>query len=323
MPIIASAFRPAWWLPGPHLQTLWPFVFKPPTPTDGETQRIETPDGDFIDLVWFGPQQGPVVLLLHGLEGGLKSHYILRSLAALKDAGYRACLMQFRGCSGEPNRLARSYHSGDSADFDFVLKQLESNGDAVFAAIGFSLGGNILLKWLGEQGDDSGLRCAMAVSVPFRLAEATDRMAQGLSRIYQKHLLNSLIAKSRGKFRRHPATTTTPLSTLRNFRLFDDQVTAPLHGFAGVDDYYQRASSRQFVPRIRTPTLLLHAQDDPFMQPGTPPRPEEIPAAVQLELTAQGGHVGFVTGNWPWNARCWFTQRFLDWLALHHNNDPG
>jgi len=317
MPLIDSGFRPAWWLPGPHLQTLWPFLFRPPPLQDVQGERLDTADDDFIDLAWTGPTDGPVVLLLHGLEGGLGSHYIRRSVTALVGAGYRACVMQFRGCSGVPNRQARSYHSGDTADLDFVLDQLRASGRAPCAALGFSLGGNVLLKWLGEQGDASGLGCAMAVSVPFQLGDAAERMARGLSRIYQKFLIDSLVAKCRIKFSRHPAPTATPLRQLTTFRRFDDQVTAPLHGFAGVDDYYARASSRQYLPQIRTPTLILHARNDPFMYPGTPPGAAELPQAVQLELTASGGHVGFVTGTWPWRARCWFTERLLTWLAEH------
>lgn len=315
MPLIRSGFRPAWWLPGAHLQTLWPFLFRPAALRGLQTERLDTADGDFIDLAWSGPADGPVVLVLHGLEGGLGSHYVRRTASALTGAGYRPCVMQFRGCSGVPNRLARSYHSGDTADLAFVLDTLRGSGRAPQAVVGFSLGGNVLLKWLGEQGAASGIRCAMAVSVPFRLDDAARRMAGGLSRIYQKHLLDSLVAKCELKFRSHPAPTTTPLKALKTFRQFDDQVTAPLHGFAGVDDYYARASSRQYLPGIATPTLILHARDDPFMYPDTAPAEDELPPMVQLELTAHGGHVGFVTGSWPWRAECWFARRLLDWLG--------
>jgi len=320
MPAAAPRFRPAWWLPGPHLQTLWPFLFRPAAPPGGRRQRLDTADGDFIDLAWYGePADRPLVLLLHGLEGGLDSHYVRRSVHALLAAGYRACVMQFRSCSGMPNRLRRSYHSGDTADLAFVLDSLREAGRPPFAVAGFSLGGNVLLKWLGEQGRDAGIACAMAVSVPFRLDDAARRMAGGLSRLYQRYLIASLVAKCRIKFRHHPPPTVVPLRRLDTFRRFDDQVTAPLHGFAGVDDYYRRASSRAFIPAIRTPTLILHARDDPFMYPHTPPVPDELPAAVQLELTAHGGHVGFVTGRWPWRARCWFAERLVAWLDAHRD----
>jgi predicted alpha/beta-fold hydrolase len=323
MPRIASRFRPAWWLPNAHLQTLWPFLFRPPALPPPQRQRLETPDGDFIDLAWFGPADAPRVLLLHGLEGGLDSHYIRRSVRTLTDAGYRCCVLQFRGCSGEPNLLARSYHSGDTADLAFALGQLASNRRSPFALVGFSLGGNVLLKWLGEAGaaalEEIGIRCAMAVSVPFRLNDAATRMAGGLSRLYQRHLLASLRTKCREKFRRHPSPTRVPLERLNNFRLFDDQVTAPLHGFAGVDDYYRRASSRQYLSRIRTPTLILHAQDDPFMQADTPPDAQSLPDCVQLELTRRGGHVGFVCGSVPWRARYWYAERLLGWLEAHRD----
>lgn len=317
MPIVESAFRPAWWLPGAHLQTLWPFLFRPASLPDGERERLDTADGDFLDLAWYGPRDGRRVLLLHGLEGGLGSHYIRRSVHALTAAGYRSCVMQFRGCSGVPNRLARSYHSGDTADLAFVLQQLRASDRTPFALTGFSLGGNVLLKWLGEQRGQAGIRCAMAVSVPFRLADAADRMARGASRIYQRYLLGSLQRKCRIKFRDHPAPTALPLEKLDNFRLFDDQVTAPLHGFAGVDDYYRRASSRPFIPRIAVPTLILHARNDPFMYPDTVPRADELPDVVQLELTRDGGHAGFVTGRLPWRSGSWFSERLLAWLAVH------
>lgn len=315
MPLIRSGFRPAWWLRGPHRQTLWPFLFRPPPLTGGEQERLDTEDGDFLDLAWFGPADGPVVLLLHGLEGGLGSHYVRRTVPALTAAGYRACVMQFRGCSGVPNRLARSYHSGDTADLAWVLDRLRASGRGPGAVVGFSLGGNVLLKWLGEQGADSGVACAVAISVPFRLGDAADRMATGLSRIYQRYLIDSLVTKCAIKFRQHPAPTTTPLRELRTFRLFDDQVTAPLHGFAGVDDYYRRSSSRQYLPRIATPTLILHAEDDPFMYPLTAPTADELPDAVIFELARHGGHVGFVSGRWPWRTESWFVQRILAWLA--------
>lgn len=310
-------YRPAWWLPSGHLQTLWPFVFRPPAQPVAQTERLDTPDGDFVDLAWFGGPDGPVVLLLHGLEGGLRSHYVRRTVHALTHAGYRACLFQFRGCSGEPNRLARSYHSGDTADLAFVLAHLHTSGRTADAAIGYSLGGNVLLKWLGENGSDAPLRCAMAVSVPFDLGHAADRMATGLSRIYQRYLIDSLVAKCRVKFGRHGSPTAQPLTQLKTFRLFDDQVTAPLHGFEGVDDYYNRSSSKAFLHAIGVPTLLLHAADDPFMYPHTAPTPDDLSGQVRLEQVARGGHVGFVTGRWPWRAECWFAPRLIAWLRTH------
>lgn len=323
MPRVASRFRPAWWLRNAHLQTLWPFLFRPPALPTPQRQRLETPDGDFIDLAWFGSQDGPRVLLLHGLEGGIDSHYIRRTVHTLNSAGYRSCVLQFRGCSGEPNRLARSYHSGDSADLDFVLAQLAQADLSPFALVGFSLGGNVLLKWLGESTGTHtsrrSIRCAMAVSVPFQLNDAANRMSRGPSRLYQNHLLGSLRAKCREKFRHHPSPTRVPLKQLNSFRLFDDQITAPLHGFADVEDYYERASCGQYLPRIDTPTLILHALDDPFMFAHTPPDAHSLPACVQLELTRRGGHVGFVSGAVPWRTRNWFVERLLDWLDEHRD----
>ncbi len=314
MPVIESAFEPAWWLPGHHPPTLWPSLFRRRPALPGlQRERVELPDGDFLDLSWHGEEQAPIVMLLHGLEGSLDSHYARPLLKALADAGYLACMMHFRGCSGEPNRLPRSYHSGDSAELQTITEHIRhSRKQPVHAIIGFSLGGNVLLKWLGEQGAAAGIHRAMAVSVPFLLDQAADRLDQGFSRLYQKHLLDSLKKKYREKFRYMPSPLGVDLDQIRNFRQFDEQITAPLHGFAGADDYYRRCSCRQFIPGIRVPTLILHDRYDPFMWPHTVPEEDELPEKVVLELAEGGGHAGFVC-----NAGCgyWTDRRLLEWLA--------
>ena len=315
MPIIESQFKPAWWLRGAHAQTLWASLFRPLPKLTIERQRVELPDDDFIDLDWSGPEEGRTVLLLHGLEGSIQSDYIRGVIYELNQRGYRACLMHFRGCSNEPNRLAEWYHSGKTDDPQFILEFLKDQMDIeVYAAVGFSLGGNVLLKWLGEQGANSSLRCAAAMSVPFRLEQAAARMNQGFSRIYQRSLVSSMVQSYKDKF----ALISTPLDVdidaIETFWQFDDQVTAPLHGYGGADDFYARASSRQFIPRIRVPTLILHAADDPFMYSHTPPEADELPENVWLELPKHGGHVGFVSGMIPGLANYWGEKRLAEWI---------
>ncbi len=316
MPIIDSAFRPAWWLPGAHAQTLWPALFRRRIRLNIDWERLELDDGDFLDLAWSGPHDAPTVLLFHGLQGGLGSHYIPALKLALQQRGYRTCLMLFRGRGREPNRLPISYHSGKTDDAQRVLEHIiEASGRPPFAAVGVSLGGNMLLKWLGEQGDDSPLERAVAASIPFRLDRAAKRLDSGLSRLYQKHLIDSLVADYRAKFSRIVSPLDIDPASLTDFYRFDDQVTAPLHGFAGADDYYRQCSSRQFIPRIRVPTLIVHARNDPFVFPDTPPEADELPENVWLEIPQGGGHVGFVGGRWPGLAEYYLEQRVAQWIA--------
>jgi predicted alpha/beta-fold hydrolase len=235
-------------------------------------------------------------------------------LAALTGAGYRAMLMFLRGRSGEPNRLPRSYHSGATEDLAAVLEQLAAGpGGEPLAAVGFSLGGNQVLKYLGET-ERPLIRAGVAVSVPFLLRDAMLRLDLGASRLYQRHLLGSLKRSYRTKFARMPSPLRVDLGELRNLFDYDERVTAPLNGFAGAEDYYSRCSCRPYLSRIRVPTLILHAQDDPFMFPHTVPREDELGPGVALELTRRGGHVGFVAGALPWRPRYWVEPRVLRWL---------
>ena len=309
-------FKPAWWCRGPHLQTLWPALFRvwPQPPLLRE--RLELPDGDFIDLDWTCNDAGPIVILLHGLEGSRRSHYARSMLQVLPRAGMRAVLMHFRGCSGEPNRLARAYHSGDTGDLDYLVTTLrQREPQTPIMAVGYSLGGNVLLKWLGEQGELAGLRCAVAVSVPLLLYDATIHMNRGFSRLYQwwlvRHLKRSYVRKNRNNAGPLPLHE---VQRLRSFYDFDDRITAPLHGFAGAMHYYTASSSRQYLTHIRIPTLMLQAADDPFMPDSVIPRARELSASIQLDVHRHGGHVGFVTGCLPWRPRYWLEQRIPGWL---------
>ncbi len=310
-----ARFKPAWWLPGPHLQTIWPALFRRRPPLDLTGERVELPDGDFVDLAWTANRRGPCVLVLHGLEGSLRSHYAAGILQSLQTAGYQGVFMHFRGCSGEPNRLARGYHSGDTGDLARVLEHIRrKHAQPVSAAIGFSLGGNVLLKWLGEHKGRSSLKAAVAVSVPFRLKDAAERLEIGWSRLYRGHLLRRMRAAYLRKFAQLPSPLTIRVNRLKSFYEFDDKVTAPLHGFENADDYYHRSSSRRYLKNIHTRTLILHARDDPFMWPGTVPEETELSGQTTLELADKGGHVGFVGGVSPWRAQYWLDRRIIEFL---------
>jgi predicted alpha/beta-fold hydrolase len=309
--ITASAFRPAWWLPGPHLQTIYPSLMRRRCHPELKRERLELPDGDFVDLDWTQNDGRALVLVLHGLEGSLESHYTGGILQALVETGYRAVLMYFRGCSGEPTRLSRSYHSGDTTDLRTVLAHLTGRFvPQALAVIGYSLGGNVLLKALGEGACMSPVCTAVAVSVPFELNRAAWRLEQGVSRIYQRYLLNKLRRSYRAKLPAHTMPVSPErLEALDSFRKFDNEVTAPLHGFRDVNDYYGRSSSRQYLHGITTPTLILHAADDPFVPEDAIPTDGELGPGVTLELSRRGGHVGFIGGGMPFRARYWLEER--------------
>ncbi len=317
-----SAFRPAWWARGPHLQTLWPSLFRRRPALRLAHERLELEDGDFLDLA-IGDGEGPTVLVVHGLEGDLQSHYAGNLVKALREAGFRPVFLYLRGRSGEPNRLPRSYHSGASDDLAAALRYLADGprGPAL-AAVGFSLGGNMLLKYLGERPHPL-VETAVAVSVPFVLRDAMLRLNTGASRIYQRHLIDRLKTTYRAKFAQLPSPLDVDLDRIRDFFDYDDRITAPLNGFAGAEDYYARCSCRPFLPRIATPTLILHAADDPFMFPHTVPREDELGSGVTLELARRGGHVGFVAGTLPWRPEYWLESRIVDYLVGAVNSNQG
>lgn len=305
-------FTPAWWLPGAHLQTLVPNLL-PRRRLRYRRERLELPDGDFLDLDWGPDRPGPVILLLHGLEGSSRSPYASGLMTALATTGYQGVVMHFRGCSGEPNRVPRAYSAGETADIAFVAARLRDRVPGrTLGVMGVSLGGNALLRWLGEAGEDAPVDTAMAISVPFDLARAALRMERGFSRLYQWYLLGRL----KRSVARKCASISMPvdcesLRHLNNFRSFDDAVTAPLHGYRGVDDYYGRASCRPWLRGIRVPTLILHAENDPFMTPDAIPGAQELSDTVRLEVASGGGHVGFMDSL----GRRWPEQRCVAWLA--------
>ena len=312
-----SGFRAAWWLSSPHLQTVWPTLFRPAPPVALTRERLELDDGDFIDLDWTTRPSGPRLLVLHGLEGCSRSHYVRGLSAVMHGMGWRVIAMHYRGCSGEPNRLSRTYHSGETSDLGRVVRELRRReAHAPLCVVGYSLGGNVVLKWLGERGNAAEVDAAVAVSVPFLLDVAAERLTRGLSRFYQWYLLRLMRRKVTEKFRRWdpaPIDISRPRSW-RTMSAFDDAVTAPLHGFRDALDYYQRASARRYLGTIATPTLILHARDDPLMSEAVIPDPEELSESTRLELSEKGGHVGFIGGSSPAEAEYWLERRIPEFL---------
>ncbi|QLC72831.1 hydrolase [Pseudomonas sp. LPB0260] len=329
---MSTNFTPAWWLPGPHLQTLWNPLCRKPAALRRRRERLWLADGDFLDLDWHGPHSAsaPLVLVLHGLTGSSDSRYVVGLQLALAAQGWASVALNWRGCSGEPNLLPRGYHSGASEDLAETVRHLRAQRpQAPLYAVGYSLGGNVLLKHLGEAGSDSQLRGAVAVSVPFRLDQCADRIGQGFSRVYQAHFMREMVAYVRSKQRlfadlgQADRLSTLeqlgPLDGMRTFWDFDGRITAPLHGFSDAQDYYQRSSSRYFLGRIHTPTLIIQAADDPFVFRHSLPEPSELAPSVQFELHAHGGHVGFVDGS-PRRPGYYLERRIPQWLAARRGD---
>ncbi len=282
---------------------------------DLKDEQVELDDGDFIDLCWSKNLSDKTVLILHGLEGDINSHYINGILYRLEQSGCRPVLMHFRGCSGRINRLPRAYHSGETGDLAFIVEHIKKvTGNYPYAAVGFSLGGNVLLKWLGETGANNPLKKAAAVSVPFRLQDAAERLERGLSKIYRDHLLVSLRKTYHEKFKKIKSPLDVDVNQLKSFWDYDDRVTAPLHGFSGAQDYYDKCSSRQFLKNISVPTRIIHSLDDPFMFESTVPTQDELSNSIDFLLTAHGGHVGFLSASTALNNGSWSEGKITEFL---------
>ena len=321
---LPPAFKPAWWLRNCHLQTIVAKYLAPRRTLVTETEMLALPDGDHIQLNWTEKPElaaaKPIVVVLHGLEGNIHSHYAAGMLRALQQQGFIAVLMHFRGCNGVANRLPRAYHSGDTADLAYLIAQIQLRYPGrELAAIGFSLGGNVLVKYCGEQGAQCALKAAVAVSAPLALAPSAERINQGGSKVYQQYLLGRLKATMMRKLDRHRdfplPVSKAQILALKTIRDFDDLLTAPLHGFQNADDYYQKSSGKAYLKQVRVPLLLVHAKDDPFLSPAVLPKADEIPPYVQLLLSGHGGHVGFVTGNMPFKAEYYLEQQLPPYLA--------
>ena len=324
------AFGPAWWLPGPHPQTLWGRLTRGRGLVTFRRELLEAPDGAELVLDHVDGREGsPRVLLLHGLEGSSYSVYIQGFLREIAARGWKGTALNFRSCARDPrvlsrmlpNRRARLYHSGETSDLDFVARTLAAREPgAPLLAIGVSLGGNVLLKWLGEQGKEAPVAAAAAVSTPYDLGASARHLETPLGRVYVGSFLATLRGKALDAVRRFPqaAARIDVRRTLsaRSFWEFDDAANAPLHGFEGADDYYRRASSLGFLPGITVPTLCLSAEDDPFLPPEALARARAAASpAVTFATTPRGGHIGWVSGLAPWRPRYWAEEFVVGWLA--------
>lgn len=327
--IIDSDFTPARWLRNRHAQTMYPsFPWSWRSTPVLRRQELELPDGDITAVDWMVagdelPGTSPLLIILHGLEGSAESSYARMLMEAALDRGWRSCVLHFRDCGDYRNRLPRRYHAGETNDLRYFLDTLHETPEASenagpIVAVGYSLGGNVLLKYLGESGDDTPLRAATAVCVPLNLHECAEALDTGFSKLYQRYLLKRMKRSVTGKFDRHTAAFDWDKAmSARTFAEFDDWVTAPLHGFDGMQDYYDRCSSTHFLADIERPTLVINALDDPFMTRDVIPEADTLSDHVTLEVAEAGGHVGFVNGGTPWNPTFYLPERILSFLQPH------
>jgi len=322
-----SQFKPAWWLTNTHFQTLAAKFFRRKQKLVTNTETLELPDGDFIDLAWTEkPQKNntrPIVVILHGLEGSKDSHYAKGMLNAIKERGWVAVLMHFRGCSGKPNRQASSYHSGDIRDISYLTEQLTAQyQQCVFSVLGFSLGGNVLTRYLAQV-PNNPYRSAAVICAPLDLASCSARINQGFSRLYQKYLLQMLKDSTLEKIATKIINNikTTQLDTINTIYDFDEQITAPLNGFTSAQHYYQQASGNPVMEKIKLPCLFIHAADDPFLNHHLSIPQQKLPEHLTFEVSSHGGHVGFIHGNNPFKPLYWLEQRVPEFLNAHLTPD--
>lgn len=322
--ILKSKFKPAWWLKNRHLQTILPRVYPKPVDFQPLEEVFELTDGDFLEITYTesidaNDNNKPIVIVLHGLEGSFESFYAKGMMNEMFNQGWTGVLMHFRGCGKQTNRKAHSYHSGQTQDLTEFVKQLsEKAGSRPIYAIGFSLGGNVLTKYLGET-EQSLLTAGVVISAPLSLKVCADTMASGFSKVYQKYLVDKLKDSTTKKLKHlhHQQQMNVDIPAINNIKRlqqFDELVTAPLHGFKNALDYYQKCSGKQFLKSINIPTLVIHAKDDPFMTPAVIPSAQEVSNTVQFEVSDRGGHVGFLSGNNPFKPVFWLEQRCSEFI---------
>ncbi len=314
MPVIESQFHPPAFLRNPHLQTILPVLLPRRSPVIFERERLELKDGDFLDLDWWRGRRARVAILSHGLEGSSANGYVRGTAAALGKGGWDVLAWNFRGCGGELNRLPRFYHSGETGDLAAVIERAAADYGCI-ALVGFSLGGNMTLKYLGEAAPHPSVTCAAAISTPVDLAasaRALDRRPG--NRVYLQRFMKTLVAKIEAKATRFPSELdATGIRTIRTFQQFDDRYTAPLHGFRDAADYWERSSARGFLAGIQIPTLLLNALDDPFLTAASMPFAEaERSTSLVFEAPAHGGHAGFL--DFGCGLRRWSEGRIAEFL---------
>ena len=314
--------------------TMWGKFFRPSRLEGVRFDHLPTPDGDELSIASaYAPEDGPRLLLLHGLEGGVRSHYVGGIWAVARQLGWQPNLLLFRTCDGRMNRARRTYHSGETTDLAFAVRHfLEASPVRPICLVGVSLGANVLLKWLGEEGDrlPAQVRGAAAVSTPFDLARSSRAIGTGFARVYEWNFLRSLKRKASEKLRQYPdVCESDAVTSIRSMWDFDDRFTAPLHGFSDAADYYARSSSIRFLDRIRRPTLLLSAHDDPFYEEDVLTdvrRIGEKNPNLTIEFHRYGGHVGFVGGA-PWRPTYYVEKRVTDFLVgclgSDHRGQPG
>ena len=316
--ILKSSYQAPAWLIGGHAQTIYPALFRNVPAPLAEPQRLELPDGDFIDIGWSGKSARRLAILSHGLEASAETNYIQGMAAALIRRGWDVLTWNFRGCGAEPNRLLRMYHSGETEDLHRIVQHaLATHPARSIDLIGFSLGGNLTLKYLGErQGElPQRLHRAVAFSTPCDLECSSRQLSLLSNRLYMERFLITMRAKIRAKKRMFPdQIDLTGLNFIRTFQVFDDRFTAPIHGFKDAAEYWARNSCRQFLSEIRIPTLLVSAANDPFLGPGCYPREEAAASAhFHFEEPAAGGHVGFYARGGE--GEYWSETRALEFLA--------
>lgn len=322
-PVETPPFRPAWWLKNAHLQTVFAKYLSPNYQLNTTAELLSLPDTDEVQLNWLpadnASTEAPLVLLLHGLAGDINSHYIQAMLAQCQQLNWPAVLLHFRGCNGKPNKLPRAYHSGDTADTAHLINILRQRFPSRrLVAVGYSLGANVLLKYCGEQGADNPLAAAVAICPPIQLDDCAKKINSGSSKLYQHYLLTRLKRSTLSKlqqFANFPLPLTAEkVKALSSIEQFDEHYTAPVHGFENASDYYRKASAKPYLKAIAIPTLVIHANDDPFLSPSVIPKPNELSPQVQYELTEGGGHVGFVCGS-LFKPRFWLNQRVPHFIA--------
>lgn len=323
---IGKRFRPAWWLPDGHSQTLWRKI-SPPDSIEQTRQRIELKDGDFIDLDWasisgqIDSENKPIVLILHGLCGCSSSPYIVALQTVLAANNILSAAINFRGCSGEINRLAKAYHSGISEDINEVFAEmLKLHPENNFVFVGFSLGANVLLKYLGECQGHSRIKKAVAISTPFSLSYCSKAMLKGISQFYGKYFVWRLLKEIELKKQHFESIGDSEqqlclselgdLTNISSIWEFDEQVTAPLHGFRSAEDYYNQCSSLGYIDAITTDTLLIQSRNDPLIPAISIPGRELLGSNIDLLLCAKGGHVGFISGS----RNNWLEHRILNFI---------
>ncbi|MHA8076835.1 YheT family hydrolase [Aquirufa sp. TARAVU-A1A] len=311
-----QAYRAPLWLPDGHTQSIYPALFRKIPLTHSQSERMELPDGDFLDVDWHMRSEAlhekPLLIVSHGLEGSSRRHYVTGLIRAMPEVN--ALAWNYRSCSGDPNRNLRFYHSGATEDLDFVIQQAVARGVKDIYLAGFSLGGNLSLKWLGENGKKASqfVRKAVAFSVPLHLSSSSQQLTRRENRLYTHRFLQTLLEKVTEKSARYPMDITpSMLTSIRSLYDFDNVITGPLHGFKDAEDYYERNSSLYFLADIQVPTLIVNAKNDPFLSQECLPEQIDLDF-VQIELPDSGGHCGFYPRNY--RGQTWAEQRAAAWF---------